>query len=1495
MSDASKIAILLLLAALLDLGVMLWLRRVQSWRTSGQAEERKVRLFGVYSPVLTWLQGGGESTAGEGQAPEPSAKWRWLEWLAILASVTFFCWGILDFRAITNLPGNEAEIFQTLDWTLVNSLRNYHAFPLWNPYLMSGIPYVGDPMLHIYNPLVTLPVLLFGVRAGFKLALYLSFLAGAFGMWRLGSVLGMRSATRLWIALMFAFAGQPVARFFQGQYLFVLGFAWIPWIISSLIQVIRFHRARDIALAVVSMALLFFSGNAYYPFFILNMLLLFGLVMLPRLLPRKPFISLHWQATLSFIFVGVMVLGVIAIQLLPLAEFSSRLSKDMKLEGSHTLEQIFLDYTSKDTYRPDAYSQMPAREEFYAYIGLIPFFSLALLPLAFWKHDRKLILYFVLVLSGVLLWISVEHLPWFEFFVKFDWLRQFRHLLRSLVIGSFAIIVLAGFGLDALWTALQNNAIAAKRDGSQGKTQLVLVRVGLGLMGLLMLLGVWEVFDTNQQYLRTVPVYQPALRVMRWVRNNDLGDYYTRHNPNNTWHQATISNNLRYLSVWYHFADIRSLDGAINRRQVIAQPQYLTQSMKENNPKQPDAQQLAIVEDHVVYELTESLPMAFQVSHAELEKGDEAGPLLRQHVTPLLPVFSSTGRLDVIAEGHGNETLVVLISHYPGWVVRMDGEQGELLNVGGYLAVDLPPGPHQFEFVYRPRSFYTGLVISLLATLVTALMLLRQLPLSRRHRQEALQDLQTKLGMARARLAAWWHTLLPNTVQTVYREGALHPATPLDLPEQAELTVTLVSASPRLIEMLRDWLWASGRLVRGLFHITSLETGLFVLALLVYLLTRLIRLTDFPIYFFTDEAIQSLSAYNLLHNGLRGPDNTLLPTYFQNGSYFNLSLSVYLQALPVLLFGKSVFVTRLVSVLVSLLGGLAIGMILRDIFKVRYWWAGTLLLSITPAWFLHSRTAFETVIFVSLYAVMFYAYLLYRYRSTGYLFLALIMAALAFYSYSPGQLIVGATWLLFLLSDLPYHWKNRRMLPGLLGLLFVLALPYLRFRFASEFDPEQHLRILGSYWLQPITLGEKLKHFSQEYLRALSPAYWFFPNEHDLARHLMKGYGHVSRYLLPFAALGLVRVLWHWRFSAYRNTLLILLVAPLSSALVGIGITRVLVTVIPLVLFIALGLELALNWFEKGILIVRKNWQPQRVYTWLSVWLVFGLSWSNFAMLGDALTNGPRWYQDYTLGGMQYGARQLYAEVLDYLEQNPTQRLVISPNWTNGADTVTSFFLPPGLPVQMGSIEGYLYQHLQLDENTVLVMMPEEFDKANASGKFQDIEVLRTLYYPNGQPGFLFVTLRYVEDVDALLAQEREARKVLQEDQIALAGQQVSVSYSQLDMGTIQHIFDGDQYTLARSFEANPFIIDLSFPQPVTVSGLNVTTGSANVQVNALLYSEQASDPVSVSGSYHGTISEPGFSLDFGQTLTVTRLRLEILEPGVGEPAHVHVWEIELK
>ncbi len=233
------------------------------------------------------------------------------------------------------------------------------------------------------------------------------------------------------------------------------------------------------------------------------------------------------------------------------------------------------------------------------------------------------------------------------------------------------------------------------------------------------------------------------------------------------------------------------------------------------------------------------------------------------------------------------------------------------------------------------------------------------------------------------------------------------------------------------------------------------------LSLLIYLSVRLVGLEEFPIYFFTDEAIQTVSAQELVNNQYVSPGGDFMPTYFENGGQFNLSLSVYAQVIPYLLFGKSIFVTRAVSVLISLLGALAVFLMLKNIYRSRWAWTGILVLSVTPAWFLHTRTAFETVL-----ATAFYAFFLYAYSSTAAAALALFAAVLAarcpFYSYRPnrypGSHRPGAAdrGLAFICA----------IAPGRAGLSFalILAIHYLRFQIVHP-TRQKHLHMLGSNWL----------------------------------------------------------------------------------------------------------------------------------------------------------------------------------------------------------------------------------------------------------------------------------------------------------------------------------------------------------------------------------------------------------------------------------------------
>jgi hypothetical protein len=428
------------------------------------------------------------------------------------------------------------------------------------------------------------------------------------------------------------------------------------------------------------------------------------------------------------------------------------------------------------------------------------------------------------------------------------------------------------------------------------------------------------------------------------------------------------------------------------------------------------------------------------------------------------------------------------------------------------------------------------------------------------------------------------------------------------------------------------------------------------------------------------------------------------------------------------------------------------------------------------------------------------------------------------------------------------------------------------------------LRKLGSYWIQPLPLREKVSLYVSEYLYGLSPGYWYIPNERDLPRHLMKGYGHLLRPALPFALLGLVLAARQLRSSAHRLLFIALLVAPAGSALVQIGITRALVFVIPATILTALGISSCLEWLE------RRRFSRRA----LTVGLFALLAITNLAILRDALANGPTWYRDYGLGGLQYGARQLFPEIEAYLQTSPETNIILSPSWANGTDVVARFFLPDPLPLQMGSIDGHLFERLPLDENTLFVMIPEEYAQAQASGKFADIRVEKMLPYPDGRPGFYFVRLRYADNVDDILAAEREARRVLQSAEIFLDGQAVQVKYPLLDIGEASHLFDGNVDTVARTLEANPAVIQLTFPAPRQIERLSIIIGSTTAQITARLYPSIGEAASQYSQRLTGTIDQPEVTLAFAGAVPAQILELEILDTGQGEPGHVHVWEIEL-
>lgn len=670
-----------------------------------------------------------------------------------------------------------------------------------------------------------------------------------------------------------------------------------------------------------------------------------------------------------------------------------------------------------------------------------------------------------------------------------------------------------------------------------------------------------------------------------------------------------------------------------------------------------------------------------------------------------------------------------------------------------------------------------------------------------------------------------------------------------------------------------------------------LTTIFFILSLVLYLFTRFGGLHRFPAFFFSDEAMQSIYAEQLIQHNFLAANDKNIPVYVPvEGNRWSPMATMYVQAVTVLIFGKSILQTRATSIFIGFLGVIAVSLILKLIFKQKYWWGAILFLTLLPAWFLHSRTAFETVMTTAFFAIFLLFYLLYRYRAPGYLFGAVFFGALTFYSYSNGQALMGITAIGLAISDWRYHLTNRRIILWCLPLIALLMIPFIIFLIKIPDAIESHLRAINSYWYQHISTDEKISIFLKNYLTGLSPQYWFIANSRDLIRHRMIGYGHIPLWSLPFFVIGIILVFKNFRESSYRTILIAALAAPVGGSMLEISIARTLAFIIPATLLAMLGLEWLLDRVEKNI-------RPTIVAT--GVFLIFtGLS---LTTLNDAVVNGPLWTDIYGLYGLQYGAEQIFQDTLPQYVRDPNTRYItVTPVWANGTDRYVYFFFTPEEwknRIFVDGIDTYLFRKQDLSPQDLFVWTIDEYKKALDSGKFKTIDIEKIIPYPNEEPGFYVVRMKYADNIDEIFAAEKAARSQLIEEDITLDGQTIHVNYSRIDGGNLQNIFDGDPYTLMRGLEANPMIVQLEFPVARTLTGLDLTTATmTDFTVTIKLYGQDSVNPVIYEQNFKNLPSDPttNFNFDRGPE-NVKKLVVEIKHNTLEDPTHIHIRELKLR
>ncbi len=336
--------------------------------------------------------------------------------------------------------------------------------PTWNPYLGVGTPLINNGFFYLFNPFMSLPMLLQGAVTGGKIDIVIGFLLAGYSMWALARAVGLGALARVTTAALYLMNGGMIAKLSSGHFQLGLSLVWPPLIFAGLLWTLKTRDRRAPILMALAFALLFFSGNIYYT---LHVIMCCALITLAYSLHRE---EGRWHldrdAVRRVAIGGALGLGLTMIQFLPVwvtRGYVNHVPARFDPDTGQFTEQISLSLNAanfllpwegwRNLTNPPLALQVPVH---YNYIGPLVFLWIA--GLAFTvprggllrRYGRIAGLALVLAL-GMMIWGAGQTIIVETLYRNIPLLAEFRYLGRANAIAGLWWILLGGMALDSLW------------------------------------------------------------------------------------------------------------------------------------------------------------------------------------------------------------------------------------------------------------------------------------------------------------------------------------------------------------------------------------------------------------------------------------------------------------------------------------------------------------------------------------------------------------------------------------------------------------------------------------------------------------------------------------------------------------------------------------------------------------------------------------------------------------------------------------------------------------------------------------------------------------------------------------------------------------------------------------------------------------------------------------------------------------------------------------
>ena len=313
---------------------------------------------------------------------------------------------------------------------------------------------------------------------------------------------------------------------------------------------------------------------------------------------------------------------------------------------------------------------------------------------------------------------------------------------------------------------------------------------------------------------------------------------------------------------------------------------------------------------------------------------------------------------------------------------------------------------------------------------------------------------------------------------------------------------------------------------------------IFAFVLIIFLVSRIFRISEIPGSVYWDEASIGYNAYSIATD-LKDEWGEKLPLHFRAFGEFKLPVYVYSVALFVKAIGLNEYAVRLPAVFYSLGTLIVVYLLMKKITK-KEWVAilASFILSFSPWFFIFSRTGYEVTAGLFFFLLGTYLFLLLD-KSKYLLLVSTLSFILSFYSYNSFRIIIPI-WLVLLfiyefhdLNTIKKYW----IVITMSLLLFVVSLipVYRLYRYDT-----------GGARFTQVEITSKLD-FVKNYFSHYDPQFLFVKGDAN-PRSQIPGHGQLYWFEIPLILFGLAAMIKSKKIL-YFLPLAALLIAPIPASL----------------------------------------------------------------------------------------------------------------------------------------------------------------------------------------------------------------------------------------------------------------------------------------------------------------------------------------------------------